>query len=119
MVSFSRDGAGGGVSVVLVGSCDISVGSGLLLPETESLNSRIPVPSDRPISGRRFAPKSSRATIRSRMISGALIFGIEPAYQRFCVFPVHAENGSPEVRQRGSGYHEGTSEARIRLAFQN
>ena len=34
------------------------------LPETASLNSRMPLPSDRPISGSRFAPKTSRSTTR-------------------------------------------------------
>ena len=33
------------------------------LPVTESLNSRIPLPSDRPISGRRFGPKTRSTTI--------------------------------------------------------
>src|SRR5215210_7992027 len=36
----------------------------------------MPLPRERPISGRRFAPKSSRATRSSRMISVGPIFGI-------------------------------------------
>jgi Fe-S cluster assembly ATP-binding protein len=38
-------------------------------PVTESLNSRIPLPSERPISGRRFAPKMSSSTTRRIMSS--------------------------------------------------
>ena len=39
----------------------------VLMPVTESLNSRIPTPSERPISGSRFAPKSSRARIKRKI----------------------------------------------------
>ena len=42
------------------------------LPVIEFLNSRIPLPSERPISGTRFGPKIRRITIRSRMSSGML-----------------------------------------------
>src|SRR5581483_494162 len=44
-------------------------GSGLS-PVTESLNSRIPLPSERPISGSRFGPKTSRRTTPSKSSSG-------------------------------------------------
>ena len=37
-------------------------GSSSSLPEIESLNSRMPLPSDRPISGSRFGPKTSNTT---------------------------------------------------------
>src|SRR3954447_24677036 len=65
---------------------------------TESLNSRMPEPSERPISGRRLAPKSSKATSSRRMISGAPMFGMRPAYQRFGQFPFW-EHG-PLMRKR-------------------
>lgn len=42
------------IALVPVGQRDIS-----FLPATPSLNSSIPRPSDRPISGSRFAPKTS------------------------------------------------------------
>src|SRR2546421_13039324 len=42
----------------------------------ESLNSRIPLPSDFPISGRRFAPKRSSASNSSPAISRGPTFGI-------------------------------------------
>ena len=46
----------------------VVVETGSSMPDTESLNSRMPLPSERPISGSRFAPKTSRRTI-SRMMS--------------------------------------------------
>ena len=55
------------------------VASGFETPETESLNSRIPVPSDLPISGSRFAPKSSSATSRRPMISTGPMLDMRPA----------------------------------------
>src|SRR4051794_40949950 len=39
------------------------------VPETHSLNSRRPRPRERPASGRRFGPNTTRATIRTRMSS--------------------------------------------------
>src|SRR6476646_2143090 len=42
----------------------------------ESLNSRIPLPSDLPISGRRFAPNRSSASNSSPAISRGPTFGI-------------------------------------------
>ena len=48
-------------------------------PETESLNSRIPFPSDRPISGRRLAPKTSSRTSKIRT-SSHQAKGIDPRY---------------------------------------
>ena len=90
-VSFSRCGVGV-VSCVPAGSCVVvSVWLGVL-PVTESLNSRIPLPSDRPISGRRFAPKRSRATSSRRMISGAPMFPMTRGYQRFGRVPGPGRN---------------------------
>ena len=54
-------GCGGGSSErvsIFVASCT---------PVTESLNSLMPTPSERPISGSRFAPKSSRARISRKI----------------------------------------------------
>ena len=55
-------GCGGGSSErevsTLVASCT---------PVTESLNSLMPTPSERPISGSRFAPKSSKARIERKI----------------------------------------------------
>jgi Fe-S cluster assembly ATP-binding protein len=56
------------------------------------LNSRIPLPSDRPISGSRFAPNSSRATSSRRMISGAPMF---PMNQRVSAFRAGTRIGGP------------------------
>ncbi len=68
-----RDGAGrrritsgAGATATGGGSSECVSTEGVLVV-TESLNSRIPVPSDRPISGNRFAPKRSSSTSR-RMI---------------------------------------------------
>ena len=43
------------------------------LPEIEALNSRMPLPTERPSSGRRFGPKMIRAMIRTTRISGGPI----------------------------------------------
>jgi hypothetical protein len=67
-----REGADGEVAVTVLSSEDGGSSgvkcssSSRSLPVTESLNSRIPRPSERPISGSLFGPKTSKAT-RSRM----------------------------------------------------
>ncbi len=44
-------------------------------PETEPRNSRIPLPTDLPSSGRRLGPKTTRAMTRTIMISIGPMFG--------------------------------------------
>src|SRR5262249_1949741 len=48
-------------------------------PLIESLNSRMPFPSERPISGSRLGPNTSKATIRITMSPAMPISGISPA----------------------------------------
>ena len=53
----SSSTGGAGVAAGGGSSAGSAVCSSSSLPEIESLNSRIPLPSERPISGRRFGPK--------------------------------------------------------------
>ena len=69
---------GSSSGVLPTGSCVVVGVGSVVLPVTESLNSRIPLPSDRPISGRRFAPKRRSATSRRRMISQGADVSHEP-----------------------------------------
>src|SRR5439155_6711801 len=65
-------------------------GSGSELPVTASLNSRIPCPSDLPISGSRLPPKSSSAIRRSRtMCQGVWKY---PTPRRVAPFPWRGES---------------------------
>src|SRR5262249_49588828 len=60
--------------LVVDGSCAGGDVSGSVVdastPDTPSLNSRMPLPSDRPISGRRLAPNTSRSTTSKMRSSG-------------------------------------------------
>ena len=71
------------------------------LPEIESLNSRIPLPSERPISGRRFGPKMiSRATRRMTSSVTPIPNGMAPTLPPFVGVP------GPFRRRAGAiGYH--------------
>ena len=63
----ARGLSGAGCASAAGGNCAPELGlavSSLSLPVTDSLNSRMPLPSERPISGSRFGPKISRTTTR-------------------------------------------------------
>ena len=69
--------AGGSSAISSIGSSSSS------FPDTESLNSRMPLPSWRPISGRRFGPKTrSRTSKRIRSSQIPIPNGMRTGYQR-------------------------------------
>ncbi len=101
------------VSCVPTGSCVVWTGSGLSFPVTESLNSRIPVPRERPISGSRLAPKRRRARRSRPTISSGPMLAMGPAYQRFGLRP----GGKPRINlglRRPLGYDGRERERAVR-----
>ena len=70
--------------MVVSGGAICCGGSGGVLPEIESLNSRMPVPRDRPISGNRLPPKSSSAiSKRMAMCNGFETYPTSRSVARF------------------------------------
>jgi len=73
----AASGAGAGSAAAVVGGSSERASRGVS-PLTDSLNSRMPDPSDRPISGRRLAPNSSSASPSRRTISMGPTFAMRP-----------------------------------------
>src|SRR5581483_2599809 len=90
-------------STALCGGSSLATSTLCASPLIEFLNSRMPLPSPRPISGSRFGPNRTRQTSASRTSSGKPMKpGIQISFRMRAGAPDDSAPDTP-LRSRGSG----------------